>query len=182
MDAANIDLKGFTERFYWRTTGGHLADVLDTIAWAVHDTTTWVELTTLLIPGLNDDPADLRAQCAWIAGELGPDVPLHLSAFHPAHAMRDVPPTPHSTLRAAREIAHDAGLHFVYTGNVHDPSGETTTCPTCHHTLIERDWYALLRYDLDPDGRCPACHTPLPGRFAEAPGTWGRRTAEVTFD
>jgi len=180
MDAANIDLKGFTEDFYWHTTGAHLRDVLDTIAW-VATTDTWLELTTLVIPGHNDDPAQLRAMCSWIATELGPDVPLHLSAFHPTHKMRDVPPTPASTLRTARQIALDTGLHFVYTGNVHDTTGEITRCSSCGHVLIERDWYQLLRYDLTPDARCPSCTTPLPGRFTTEPGTWGRRTTRVTI-
>jgi len=180
MDAANIDLKGFSEDVYWRTTGGHLRDVLQTIAW-VAGTSTWLELTTLVVPGLNDDPAQLAAMCAWIVTELGRDVPLHLSAFHPAHKMRDVPPTPPATLRTARTIAVDAGLRFVYTGNVHDRSGEVTCCPSCSRTLVERDWYQLLRYDLDPDGACPGCGTALPGRFGPAPGTWGRRTARIAI-
>jgi len=180
MDAANIDLKGFTEDFYWRTTGGHLRDVLDTIA-HVAATDTWLELTCLVIPGLNDDRAQLAAMCSWIVAEAGPDVPLHLSAFHPAHKMPDVPRTDPATLRTARAIAIDAGLRFVYTGNVHDPSGEVTRCASCDHTLVERDWYQLLRYDLDPDGRCPSCATPLPGRFGAQPGTWGRRTTRVTI-
>lgn len=180
MDAANIDLKGFTEDFYWHTTGAHLRDVLDTIAW-VAATDTWLELTTLVIPGHNDDPAQLAAMCDWIVNEAGPDVPLHLSAFHPDHRMPDVPRTPPQTLRTARAIALEAGLHFVYTGNVHDPAGEVTSCASCGRILVERDWYQLLRYDLDPDGRCPDCGTPLPGRFASEAGSGGRHSARVTI-
>ncbi len=179
MAAANIDLKAFTEDFYWKVSGAHLADVLDTIAWVHAHTDTWIELTTLLIPGHNDCPAEVERMCRWILAELGPDVPLHFSAFHPDFKMLDVPPTPPATLRTARAVALDAGLHFVYTGNVHDPSGETTSCPTCGEVLIERDWYAVLAYHLTPDGACPACGTPVPGRFGAAVGRWGRRSLPV---
>lgn len=130
MDAANIDLKGFTEEFYWKVTGTHLADVLETIDYAVNEARTpegehvWVEITTLLIPGFNDDDAQLHAECTWIREHLGPDVPLHFSAFHPSYRMMDVPPTPHETLTRARDIALEEGLNYVYTGNVHDREGE----------------------------------------------------------
>ncbi|PKQ17725.1 MAG: AmmeMemoRadiSam system radical SAM enzyme, partial [Actinobacteria bacterium HGW-Actinobacteria-8] len=128
MDAANIDLKAFTEEFYWKVTGGHLRDVLDTIVWVHEHTDTWMELTTLLIPGHNDSNEEIARMSKWILTELGPDVPLHFSAFHPDFKMLDVPPTPRATLRAARATALDSGLHFVYTGNMHDPGGETTSC------------------------------------------------------
>jgi len=182
MDAANIDLKGFTEDFYWKVTGSHLRDVLDTIVWVHEHTDTWLELTTLLIPGYNDARDEVERMCRWILAELGPDVPLHFSAFHPDFKMLDVPPTPPATLRTARASAIDVGLHFVYTGNVHDPAGETTSCPTCGHVLIERDWYAVLAYLVTADGRCPECGTVVPGRFGTAVGHWGRRSLPVRID
>ena len=152
MDAANIDLKGFTEEFYWKVTGTHLADVLETIDYATNEARTpegehvWVELTTLLIPGLNDDDAQLHAECTWIREHLGPDVPLHFSAFHPSYRMMDVPPPPYETLTRARDIALEEGLNYVYTGNVHDREGDTTYCPNpeCRAKLVERDWYRII--------------------------------------
>lgn len=179
MDAANIDLKSFTEDFYWKVTGGHLRDVLDTIVWVHDHTDTWMELTTLLIPGHNDSNDEIARMSQWILAELGPDVPLHFSAFHPDFKMLDLPPTPRATLRAARAIALDAGLHFVYTGNMHDPGGETTRCYACGHPLIERDWYEILAYRLTEDGRCPACGAAVPGRFGDVAGHWGRRSLPV---
>ncbi len=179
MDAANIDLKGFTEDFYWKITGAHLRDVLDTIVWAHENTDTWLELTTLLIPGFNDSSAEISSMSRWILDALGPDVPLHFSAFHPDFKMLDVAPTPLATLRNARAIALDAGLHFVYTGNVHHTEGETTTCHVCGVALVERDWYSILAYRITADGRCPACGTSVPGRFASDVGDWGRRTLPI---
>lgn len=179
MDAANIDLKGFTEDFYWKVTGGHLRDVLDTIVWVHQHTDTWIELTTLLIPGHNDSKEEIERMSRWFLAELGPDVPLHFSAFHPDFKMLDVPPTPSATLRAARATALDAGLHFVYTGNVHDPSCETTHCHQCGRALIERDWYQILAYRLTEDGRCPDCGTAVRGRFGASVGTWGRRSLPI---
>jgi len=181
MDAANIDLKGFTEDFYWKMTGSHLADVLDTIAWVRANTDTWIELTTLLIPGHNDAPDEVERMCRWILSELGPDVPLHFSAFHPDFKMLDVPPTPPGMLRDARSAALDAGLHFVYTGNVRDPGGETTACPACGQALIERDWYEILAYRVTADGRCPQCGAAVPGRFGPAVGEWGRRSLPISI-
>lgn len=179
MDATNIDLKGFDEDFYRRVTGGHLRDVLDTISWVVAQGSTWVELTTLLIPGLNDSEDRLREECRWILGDLGPDVPLHFSAFHPDHRMRDVPPTPPATLRRARAIALEEGLHFVYTGNLHDVEGDTTRCAGCGEVLIVRDWYTILEYHLTPEGDCPRCGLALPGRFDAEPGSFGPRSVPV---
>ena len=179
MDAANIDLKGFTEEFYWKVTGTHLADVLETIDYATNEARTpegelvWVELTTLLIPGLNDDDAQLHAECTWIREHLGPDVPLHFSAFHPSYRMMDVPPTPHETLTHARDIALEEGLNYVYTGNVHDREGDTTYCPNpeCRAKLVERDWYRIIANCIsvgrDDDGRCPSCGTVVAGRWWE---------------
>jgi len=181
MDAANIDLKGFTEDFYWKITGAHLNDVLDTIAWARANTGTWIELTTLLIPGHNDAPDDIDRMCRWILSELGPEVPLHFSAFHPDFRMLDIPPTPVATLRDARRAALDVGLRYVYTGNARDPDGEITSCARCGHALIERDWYAILAYRLTADGRCPECGEALPGRFGSHAGGWGRRSLPVTI-
>lgn len=179
MDAANVDLKGFSDDFYRRVTGGRLATVLDTLTYLRHETNVWLEITTLLIPGMNDGDAEVTALCQWVAAELGADVPLHFSAFHPDHRMRDVPRTPASTLRRARQIGMDAGLRFVYLGNVHDADGDTTWCPGCGAAVIVRDWYALLAYRLDASGRCLACQTLLPGRFAARPGSFGARRVPV---
>ncbi len=179
LDAANIDLKGFTEAFYEKLCAGQLAPVLDTLEYLVHETEVWTEITTLVIPGWNDSDAELAAECRWIGERLGPEVPLHFSAFHPDFRMRDVPPTPVSTLRRAREIALAAGLRYVYTGNVHDPGGEVTVCPGCGVKVIERDWYAITGWRLDDVGRCAACGTPIAGVFAGPPGDWGRRRLPV---
>ena len=165
MDAANVDLKGFTERFYQKITHSRLAPVLDTLAYLRHETEVWFEITTLLIPGLNDSGEELTAMSKWIMKELGPDVPLHFTAFHPDFKMTDIAPTPASTLARARRIALDQGLHHVYTGNVHDREGGTTYCTECGEALIVRDWYRIDDYRLTADGKCPRCATPLAGRF-----------------
>jgi pyruvate formate lyase activating enzyme len=165
MDAANVDLKGFTDEFYFKLTGAHLEPVLDTLRYVRHETDTWLEITTLLIPGRNDSDEELAAMTAWIARELGPDVPLHFSAFHPDYRMQDVPATPRSTLTRAREIGLRAGLHYVYTGNVHDSEGGTTFCPSCRAPLVVRDWYRIDAYELGDDGCCPGCGTRVAGRF-----------------
>lgn len=170
MDAANVDLKAFTENFYHKLCVGHLQPVLDTLAYIHHETDCWLEITTLLIPGHNDSPGEITELADWIARELGPDVPLHFSAFHPDWKMADIPATPPATLSLARRIAQDAGLHYVYTGNVHDPAGGTTHCPNCQAPLIIRDWYDIRRYDLDSEGRCPHCHAAIAGRFAPGLG------------
>ncbi|MCU0927964.1 MAG: AmmeMemoRadiSam system radical SAM enzyme [Burkholderiaceae bacterium] len=179
MDAANVDLKGFTDEFYFRQTGAHLAPVLDTLQHIVHETACWLEITTLLIPGHNDSDAELAAMTRWIADHLGRDVPLHFTAFHPDYKMTDVQRTPGTTLTRARRIALDAGLRHVYTGNVHDTEGGTTSCPGCGEPVIERDWHRILRYDLDDAGRCAHCDSVLPGRFARFDGTFGRRRIPV---
>lgn len=179
MDAANVDLKSFNDDFYFRLTGSHLQPVLDTLVYLRHETSVWLEITTLLIPGHNDADAEITALSCWVARELGPDVPLHFSAFHPDFKLAGVPPTPPATLRRARRLALDQGLHFVYTGNVHDPEGDTTFCPHCHAPLIERDWYAIGRYRLRADGRCPECGTAIAGRFGAAAGEFGRRRIPV---
>jgi len=165
MDAANVDLKGFTEQFYAKLTSSRLAPVLDTLAYLHHETDVWTEITTLLIPGANDSDDELRNECRWIAREMGPGVPLHFTAFHPDYKMTDIGPTPASTLARARRIAQDEGLQHVYTGNVHDTEGGTTYCTGCGEALIVRDWYRIDDYRLTVDGKCPTCATPLAGRF-----------------
>ncbi len=165
MDAANVDLKAFTEEFYWRETGSHLAPVLDTLVYLKYETAVWFEITTLLIPGRNDSDAELTALSAWVAKELGPDVPLHFTAFHPDWKMRDVTATPPATLTRARRIALDHGLHYVYTGNVHDSEGGSTHCPHCGNAVIARDWYNILNYRVSESGRCRECGGAIAGRF-----------------
>src|SRR5262249_21030675 len=179
MDAANVDLKGFTEEFYRDTCAGHLRPVLDTLVYLRHETAVWFEVTTLLIPGLNDSDPELDEMTRWFAKELGPEVPLHFTAFHPDHRMRDRPPTPPATLRRARQIALANGLRHVYVGNVHDPEGDSTYCPSCGELLIGRDWYDLTRWNLTADGRCPGCGAACAGVFEPDPGGWGRRRLPV---
>jgi pyruvate formate lyase activating enzyme len=164
IDAANVDLKSFSDDFYRHVTVGRLQPVLDTLEYLRHETDVWFEITTLLIPGHNDGDAELEAMAAWIAEHLGPDVPLHFTAFHPDFKMTDVPPTPPETLRRARAIARAAGLRYVYVGNVHDEDGQTTYCARCARPLIGRDWYAITHFALK-DGACAHCGHPLPGRF-----------------
>jgi pyruvate formate lyase activating enzyme len=174
MDAANVDLKAFTEDFYRKVTGTHLQPVLDTLVYLKRETDVWFEITTLLIPGYNDSDAEIAALSEWLAANLGPDVPLHFTAFHPDYKMLDVPPTPPATLTRARQRAMAAGLRYVYTGYVHDREGDTTYCARCHAPVIVRDWYEILSYRLDAQGRCAECATPLPGRFAARPERFGR--------
>ncbi|RMD99761.1 MAG: AmmeMemoRadiSam system radical SAM enzyme [Deltaproteobacteria bacterium] len=174
MTAANVDLKAFTEAFYQKITAGHLAPVLDTLRYLKEETEVWFEITTLLIPGLNDSDDEIKEESAWIVENLGPEVPVHFSAFHPDYKMMDRPPTPPETLRRARKIAMEEGLRYVYSGNVHDIEGDTTRCHACNAILIVRDWYELLEYRLE-GGRCPECGTPCAGRFDEKPGNWGRK-------
>jgi pyruvate formate lyase activating enzyme len=170
MNAANVDLKGFTEAFYVQQTGAHLAPVLDTLQYIAHETDCWLELTTLLIPGANDSTAELEQLTRWVAEHLGPEVPLHFTAFHPDYRMTEVPRTPASTLHRAREIGLANGLRHVYTGNVHDTEGGTTFCSGCGEALIVRDWHAIRRYALDAHGACPRCGTALAGRFGAKAG------------
>ncbi len=179
MDAANVDLKAFTDDFYVRLCGGHLQPVLDTLVYLRHETTVWFEITTLLIPGENDSPAEIGAMCNWIVQQLGPDVPLHFTAFHPAWKLLDRPPTPPNTLLAAREIALRAGLHHVYLGNIRNLEGATTHCAKCHAMLIRRSGYDILDYRLTPSGCCPDCGEPLAGRFGPAAGSFGTRFVPV---
>jgi pyruvate formate lyase activating enzyme len=181
IDAANVDLKGFTEGFYRKLCGGRLADVLDTLVWLRHETKVWVEITTLLIPGENDSESEVDALSRWVAGELGADVPLHFTAFHPDWKMREHGPTPPATLTRARAIAMGYGLRYVYTGNVHDPAGGSTYCHGCGTVLIGRDWYELNTWGLDAAGCCARCGTRPAGVFETRPGVWGRKRQPVRF-
>ena len=179
MDAANIDLKGFTEPFYRKVCHGHLAPVLDTLIYLKRETQVWFEITTLLIPEENDSDEELHAMCQWLAEELGPDVPLHFSAFHPDYKMQDKPCTPLATLQRARDIALSYGLHFVYCGNVHDTESDSSYCPACKQSVIERDWYQLGAYKLDDAGHCRHCGHPIPGRFDGPRENFGPRRIPV---
>jgi pyruvate formate lyase activating enzyme len=181
MDAANVDLKAFTEAFYHSLTGGHLQPVLDTLVYLKRETSVWVEVTTLVIPGRNDSDAELEALSEWMVRELGADTPLHFSAFHPDWRMMDVPPTPPATLTRARNIARRAGLHYVYTGNVRDRAGGTTSCPGCDAALIARDWYDIREYRVTADGRCPHCGIAIAGRFGAYGGAFGNRRMPVAM-
>ena len=179
MDAANVDLKGFTERFYRTVCGGHLQPVRDTLVYLRHETDVWLEITTLLIPGANDSDGEIDALSRWVVEELGPDVPLHFTAFHPDWKMLDTPPTPPATLTRAREIAMRNGARYCYTGNVHDPDGGSTYCHGCGAKLIGRDWYVLGDWNLDGNGACRFCGTACAGVFDHDPGTWGARRVPV---
>ncbi|HEY5663250.1 MAG TPA: AmmeMemoRadiSam system radical SAM enzyme, partial [Ilumatobacter sp.] len=163
LDAANVDLKGFTRDFYRHVCAADLDAVLETLEYLHAETDVWLELTTLLIPGHNDSDAELHAMTQWIVEHLGPDVPIHFTAFHPDYKMLDVPPTPPATLTRARRIAIENGIHYAYTGNVHDAAGGSTFCHSCGTRVIERDWYRLGEYGLDDSGRCTTCATTLPG-------------------
>jgi pyruvate formate lyase activating enzyme len=181
MDAANVDLKGFTDQFYRKLCFAELGPVLDTLRWLKHETRVWFEATTLLIPGQNDSEDEVGRLCDWFAENLGTEVPLHFTAFHPDFKMVDLPPTSAATLRRARQQALKAGLRHVYTGNVHDPQGQSTYCGRCGELLIERDWFALGGWNLDADGRCRHCGTALAGRFDARPGNWGPRRQQVAI-
>lgn len=181
LDAANVDLKGFTEDFYKHVCGGSLAAVLDTLEY-LKETDVWFELTTLLIPGLNDSDAELDAMTTWVVDHLGPDVPMHFTAFHPDFKMLDRPPTPPSTLSRARDIARRNGVHYAYTGNVHDIEGGSTSCPSCGALVVRRDWYELGDYRLTDSGACTACGTQIPGVFDGPAGGWGPRRQPVAFN
>ena len=156
--------------------------MLETLEYLVHETRVWVEITTLLIPGRNDSDAEIDAETRWIAEHLGPDVPLHFTAFHPDYKMRDVPPTPPETLSRARRIGLGNGLRYVYTGNVHDEDGGTTRCPSCETAVVVRDWYAIRGYRLTDDGRCASCGTAVAGVSSGPCGSWGRRRLPVSLN
>lgn len=177
MDAANVDLKAFTERFYHKLCFAHLEPVLDTLRYIKHETRTWLEITTLVIPEENDSEEEIGRLCDWVARNLGPDVPLHFTAYHPDFKL-DRPATPASTLQRARRQALERGLRYVYTGNVVDPANQATLCPGCGQVVIERDWYELGAFRIQ-EGRCAKCHTPIAGRFNEMAGSWGRKRMRV---
>jgi pyruvate formate lyase activating enzyme len=179
MDAANIDLKGFSEDFYHKLAAGHLQPVLDTLEYVCKETDVWVEITTLLIPGWNDSEGELQEMTAWVVEKLGPHVPMHFTAFHPDWKLQDAPPTPPSTLLRAREIAMANGVRYAYVGNVHDKSASSTYCHACQELLIGRDWYELSEWAIAPPGRCEACGSVVSGVFEDVPGSWGRRRQPV---
>ncbi len=179
MDAANIDLKAFSEDFYDKLTGGHLQPVLDTLRYVKHETDVWLEITTLVIPGYNDSDRELDEMTRWVVKELGPDVPMHFSAFHPDWKMMDTPPTPPATLARARTIAMENGVRYAYTGNVHDSDGQSTYCHSCAAKLIGRDGYELSIWHLSDDGHCKTCGTRCAGVVDGPPGDWGARRMPV---
>jgi pyruvate formate lyase activating enzyme len=179
MDAANVDLKAFTDEFYFKVCGGRLQPVLDTLVYLVKETNVWTEITTLLIPGKNDSDEELRALCKWVRENLGADVPLHFTAFHPDWKMNDVAPTPAETLTRARDIARLAGLSYVYTGNVHDSAGGSTYCASCEELVIERDWYRIGEYKVSESGACGHCGAPIAGRFGTFARPFGPRRIPV---
>jgi pyruvate formate lyase activating enzyme len=181
MDAANVDLKGFTERFYDKICSGHLQPVLDTLVYLKRETAVWFEITTLLIPGENDSEAEIEAMTQWIMEHLGPDVPLHFTAFHPDWKILDKPPTPPAALTRARRIALRNGLRHVYTGNVHDAAGGSTYCHHCGKRVIGRDWYEIMDWQLDEGGRCRRCGTACAGVFDGTAGAWGARRLPVSL-
>lgn len=178
MDAANIDLKAFTEGFYKSFCSAALGPVLETLCYLKHETDVWFEITTLLIPGENDSAKEVEALSQWIMDNLGPDVPLHFSAFHPDYRMTETPATPAGTLHRARDIARANGLRYVYTGNIHDKAGGSTYCHDCGECLIGRDWYALSDWNI-ADGHCASCGAAVAGHFDERPGAWGRKRQPV---
>jgi len=179
VDAANVDLKAFSERFYNKICAGHLQPVLDTLVYLRNHTSVWFEITTLLIPGENDSDSELEAMTQWVIENLGPDVPVHFTAFHPDYRMLDVPPTPGQTLTRARNIALKNGIRYAYTGNVHDPEGESTYCHHCGRVLVGRDVYSLSDWNLTDTGRCRFCGARCAGVFEAQPGGWGRRRVPV---
>jgi len=179
MDAANVDLKGFSEDFYHRQCGAHLASVLETLMYLRRETPVWLEITTLLIPGMNDSEQELEDMTQWVVEHLGTEVPWHFTAFHPDWKMRDLPPTPRATLTRAREIARRNGVRHAYTGNVHDEAHGSTFCHHCEAKLIGRDWYRITDWQMGPGGTCLRCGTPCPGVFDATPGDWGAKRRPV---
>jgi pyruvate formate lyase activating enzyme len=179
MDAANVDLKAFTDRFYKELCVGQLQPVLETLSYLKHETDTWFEITNLIIPGHNDETSEIEDMTQWVVEELGPDVPMHFSAFHPDYKMMDTPRTPAHTLSKARDIALKNGVHYAYTGNVHDERGDSTYCHQCGAKIIGRDWYVLTAWKLSADGRCQNCGSSCAGVLEHEPGQWGARRLPV---
>jgi pyruvate formate lyase activating enzyme len=179
IDAANIDLKAFTQQFYKKLCFADLAPILDTLKWLKHETEVWIEVTTLLIPGQNDSVEEVQRLSDWFIENLGPETPLHFTAFHPDFKMTDLPRTPATTLKRARDIAKSVGLKHVYTGNVHDVTSQSSYCAGCGELLIERDWYQLGEWSLTPNGNCRFCNESLVGHFETQPGTWGAKRERI---
>lgn len=179
IDAANVDLKGFTERFYHDICASELAPVLDTLIYLKTKTKVWFEITTLLIPDENDSAKEIDAMTRWVHENLGDDVPHHFTAFHPDYKMLDKERTPHATLRRARDIALGNGLHYVYTGNVVDEEGSSTFCPKCQTPVVKRIGYTITSWNLGAEGHCPSCQEKIPGVFQDQPGHWGSRRQPV---
>lgn len=182
MDAANVDLKAFSEEFYFKLTGSHLAPVLETLKYLVHETDVWVEITTLLIPGENDSSAEIDEMTSWVRENLGTHIPLHFTAFHPDFRMRQKSRTPHATLLRARETAQINGIKYAYIGNVHDDIASSTYCPGCGKLVIGRDWHCLNAWHLDDGGACRSCGTKIDGVFSGPPGTWGQRRQPIRME
>jgi AmmeMemoRadiSam system radical SAM enzyme len=183
MDAANVDLKAFTETFYKKLSLAHLEPVLDTLRWLKHESNVWFEITNLVIPQANDAPEEIEQMCDWILKNVGDEVPLHFTAFHPDFRLKDKGPTPPETLIRAREQALKAGLKYVYVGNISNRDGGSTYCPNCHICVIERDWYEIGQYKLKSN-KCANCGQIIPGLFPDdsKPGQWGRRREPVSLN
>ena len=181
IDAANVDLKAFTEDFYKRLCSSELTPVLETLKYLKHETDVWFEITTLLIPGENDTESELEEMTQWVVENLGTDVPMHFTAFHPEWKMMDAPATPHLTLILARNIALKNGVRYAYTGNVHDFKGESTYCHNCGEILIGRNWHQLSTWSLSENGHCQKCGTAVAGFFDGPPGVWGAKRQRVTL-
>ncbi len=181
IDAANVDLKAFSQRFYREISGGDLHRVLDTLVYLRAQTEVWLEITTLLIPGENDGDQELDEMTRWLVANLGADVPLHFSAFHPDFRLLDHAPTPLATLRRARSIALGNGLHHVYIGNVHDNEGSSTFCTRCGARLIGRAGYEVTAWALTDQGACQICGAACVGRFDGSPGMWGNRRQAIAI-
>ncbi|HEY2732756.1 MAG TPA: AmmeMemoRadiSam system radical SAM enzyme, partial [Polyangiales bacterium] len=181
MDAVNVDLKAFSENFYRSLCFAELAPVLDTLVWLSRETDVWLEVTTLLIPGHNDSDAEIARLSEWFVEQLGPDTPLHFSAFHPAFKLRDLPPTPPQTVRRARERAKATGIRHVYTGNIRDAAGQASYCAGCGAICIARDGYRVSGFEMDDRAACKRCGTRLPGHFEGSPGQFGSRSIPLTI-
>ncbi len=179
IDAANVDLKAFTERFYRRVVKGHLEPVLETLLYLRRETKVWFEITTLIIPGENDSEREIDEMTGWVVEALGPDIPMHFTAFHPDYRMLDKPRTPLETLAMARRRALRNGVRYAYAGNVHDLGRQSTYCHACGARTIGRDWHLLSEWQLDDRGCCAVCGTPAAGVFEAKPGNWGRKRLPV---
>jgi pyruvate formate lyase activating enzyme len=182
INAANVDLKAFSEHFYHKICSAHLAPVLDTLLYLHHETDVWFEITTLLIPEENDSNHELDEMTRWIYDNLGPDIPLHFSAFHPDFKMMDKPRTPPETIKRAREIALENGLNYAYVGNIFDEAGDSTYCPACKSKVLSRDWFQLGESHLSDTGLCQHCGYQIAGRFAPIGQSFNRRRIPVRLD